>query len=776
MTTTAIRTTRLAGLATALTALVACGGSPPNAGSQAQGGSADPPPSATATTTDDDTTPTADARFTETSAAPPTATERAHDPAPSTTPTPPELEAIVGRCPAVAAESHYCLTLASAGPALLGLDSGDLCPLVATDAPVSIEASSIAWLGDAVYACTDAQLLRISLRDGSWEAADLPCAAVTAYRGGLLVTGWERWEASLDWYADFAAVRRGEVGAVYPGNDWMSRFTTRGDTLVGAWHSTDTIERLDLDSGAALPPIALEEYDDWILGLALTDDDHLVLSGPNWGRVAVIFDAASGIQLRRLTLSDAAYGLACVTNVAATPVVPTRDPTRTPTPSPTACDGADCPTPTFSPAPCMPDFFATPRRGRRAAFPPSLPIASCGGGETSSNYVVEDAAGDGPELHVVTVYEGMPDPNFLNYRRGRVAVTVHARPRPVVLALSAYEPVQWDIAVDPGAVLQRIVVQGYQTPILTGIPDGVDVQTIVPGCDSAYGWELRAGGERYPELIAALRGVTGLTETSFQGCYRGDHFEVPHWLDYPPAQSPTPIAGDEMVPRAAVVFPSCSDVTSESGYCLATTDQGLALVGLESGQRCPLPTATPLGLTDATAIAWRGEFAYLCSYEAGLVRIRLTDGAMEFAEVGCAAVTDYDGGLLLLESSVPRPTAPLDEYASYADVLAGSPRREHPWVDALSGIAADDSRLYQSAFADAGVVSILDLASDAALPPLQLDGYDGPVIGIAVLDDTLLVSGWPPGLLRFDLATGARRSPLGVATGALTCVRRAPSP
>lgn len=54
---------------------------------------------------------------------------------------------------------------------VLGLDSAGFCPLATTDAPVGLflVSGSIAWLGEHVHVCGSDGLMRISLRDGTWE-------------------------------------------------------------------------------------------------------------------------------------------------------------------------------------------------------------------------------------------------------------------------------------------------------------------------------------------------------------------------------------------------------------------------------------------------------------------------------------------------------------------------------------------------------------------------------------------------------------------------------
>jgi hypothetical protein len=89
-------------------------------------------------------------------------------------------------------------------------------------------------------------------------------------------------------------------------------------------------------------------------------------------------------------------------------------------------------------------------------------------------------------------------------------------------------------------------------------------------------------------------------------------------------------------------------------------------------------------------------------------------------------------------------------------------------------MTATRGRLY-GAWHSTDTVIVADLDTGNTLPPLLLDGYNGWINGMAVLDGTLLVSAWPPTqLLRFDLVSGAQvpGPPLSVGTGALACVSR----
>jgi hypothetical protein len=97
-----------------------------------------------------------------------------------------------------------------------------------------------------------------------------------------------------------------------------------------------------------------------------------------------------------------------------------------------------------------------------------------------------------------------------------------------------------------------VILQGYEKQEVEGVPAGVPVLERRPeqSCGFAYGWEVQnGGGSEYTAMIASLRRFTGLVETSFQGCYSANRFEIPYWSGEPPTGAPTPVPGDESMPR-----------------------------------------------------------------------------------------------------------------------------------------------------------------------------------------------------------------------------------
>ena len=57
----------------------------------------------------------------------------------------------------------------------------------------------------------------------------------------------------------------------------------------------------------------MQDYEGWILGMAVTDGGHLVIRGDTWGDTIRTFDAASGAKQRELRPQTPVFGLSCVT-------------------------------------------------------------------------------------------------------------------------------------------------------------------------------------------------------------------------------------------------------------------------------------------------------------------------------------------------------------------------------------------------------------------------------------------------------------------------------
>jgi len=145
------------------------------------------------------------------------------------------------------------------------------------------------------------------------------------------------------------------------------------------------------------------------------------------------------------------------------------------------------------------------------------------------------------EVHALVVYEGPSMRAPGQPSSGAIAVTIGRTARPVELFLSAYNPVEWKLTLEPGAQLKRIVAVGYHPQQVTGAPRGVNVEGNTP---------LTASGQRYvpvlgsggPEGMAleTLKSMTTAPIASVQSTYRGSYFPVGDVKSAPPVTASEP--------------------------------------------------------------------------------------------------------------------------------------------------------------------------------------------------------------------------------------------
>ena len=132
----------------------------------------------------------------------------------------------------------------------------------------------------------------------------------------------------------------------------------------------------------------------------------------------------------------------------------------------------------------------------------------------------------GSELALLGAYEGggRARPRQAGeHSPGTIAVSA-GNGGPLVLMLSAYEPVHWDLSGIPVGRLRGIIADGYDAGSVTGVSPDVPVRIVArggPNVPSSCGEPVIAfqGGPRLDQLAAQAEAATGLKVSRFNGDY-----------------------------------------------------------------------------------------------------------------------------------------------------------------------------------------------------------------------------------------------------------------
>lgn len=145
-----------------------------------------------------------------------------------------------------------------------------------------------------------------------------------------------------------------------------------------------------------------------------------------------------------------------------------------------------------------------------------------------------------PEVHAVGVYEATCDPRvaprFPNSLRVQVQTT---NKRPVILVLSAYEPVRWEINAPSGAVAQ-VIVSGYHKQTVLGLPKGTPVRSLVyedkneeyfiafrdPKAADLTPEDRAEAQQAYEQMTKKVKELSGQELKFFRGRYGADRVTI----------------------------------------------------------------------------------------------------------------------------------------------------------------------------------------------------------------------------------------------------------
>lgn len=230
-------------------------------------------------------------------------------------------------------------------------------------------------------------------------------------------------------------------------------------------------------------------------------------------------------------------------------------------------------------------------------------VTVTGGGSTVTPPQIEA----GTVLRIVGAYETAGvEHNFCSGGTGTISVDVPSSTVPVILVLTAYEPVNWVVNAQADAHITKIILAGYNAQSVTGVSAPVERYTFysfdkyTPGpaasspgqgafydsrvangiiyhwagdasCKTSsaliplesrryfignpsYFYAYQQGTEEYTKLVEKLKTITGLTPSSFTGQYSATHIVLPALSGSTPTSASTPVP-----------TPSANNPTSYSG-------------------------------------------------------------------------------------------------------------------------------------------------------------------------------------------------------------------
>lgn len=195
-------------------------------------------------------------------------------------------------CAPLADESAYCLAPDGGQWSVFGVDSGFTCTFgdgAPTDPGVGTIA--LAWEGASIVRCvgegSEGVVARTDIETGATETTDVPCDWVVDAEGDLLVLNRTGPGARYD---DFDALLAGAELEPLSLNPFDTRVGAADGRLYTLWHSTDEVNRIEIETGNDLEPVPLEGHDDWVFGVDRTGDELLVATRDGLKK----FDAETG--------------------------------------------------------------------------------------------------------------------------------------------------------------------------------------------------------------------------------------------------------------------------------------------------------------------------------------------------------------------------------------------------------------------------------------------------------------------------------------------------
>jgi RNA polymerase sigma factor (sigma-70 family) len=240
-----------------------------------------------------------------------------------------------------------------------------------------------------------------------------------------------------------------------------------------------------------------------------------------------------------------------------------------------------------------------------------LPVATCQGETSGTSFVIDGvrgralgqkeirprppaprslgpeellAAATGAELHVVGTYwsaVGYAGERVAGPAGGVVLVEVRPTDKPVVLVLTSWFSVAWKLKLADRARVQAVILGGGYEQEIEEVPAGVPVVRLPRGGDSFPTYQSNC--PEFRRLTQALRKMTGLPVTTFQGAADGISFVVDGIRGRGFAKKPDAPAGKEAEDPLADV----ADVPAQELRAAGDADKRYYLLGPKKDAKPP---------------------------------------------------------------------------------------------------------------------------------------------------------------------------------------------